>query len=323
MHLITIPLAVCLLFTGCKKDIPVSAGEPTRPERYVATALDPDWPYRYTLDRDQGKWSGEVEVGDGEARLYFDTMQVVSSSDSKIEFGALIGGAGKAVGMSWELTLAPSSDGFEGVLRMTGSESETDPVRLKLVRSPDAVMPSSQVDSKLRSMDDAGYRTEGALRHEVRVAKEEWERESEVVANIAALRRDDGTRKGIRTEWVGPGWVLDRVSPEDSKYFERIVCVYLGGTSVTDEEVREISRLPALRELFLHHTGITDAALGEFEKLRSLRILHLRNTLVSDEGLEKLRALVHLEELYLFETRVSDEGGQRLREQLPDARIEW
>ena len=72
---------------------------------------------------------------------------MVSSSDLKLEFGALIGGPGKALGRSWELTLAPSGDGFDGVLRMTGSESETDPVRLKLVRSPDAVMPSSQVDS--------------------------------------------------------------------------------------------------------------------------------------------------------------------------------
>lgn len=134
---------------------------------------------------------------------------------------------------------------------------------------------------------------------------------------------DDPMRRGIRREWVGPAWVRQQVKTEDSKYFERICSVYLGGTAVTDSDVQAIADLAELRELFLHRTGITNAALENVGRLRKLRTLHLRNTVVSDEGLEKIRDLTSLRELYLFETKISAEGGNQLRSQLPNATIEW
>lgn len=282
-----------------------------------------DCPYRYFLVREQGRWSGEVEFCQGDQSIFFGKLDVISSKEDKIVFTAPIGRPGKILLSGWELSLAPTEYGYRGTLFLLKDDGTKDAgaVDLKFVAKPDAVMPSSEMDEKLLALDTLAYRSEETLRHELVIAKKGWEAESAIEEGIAVLRGDDTLRKGIRREWTGPLWVKDRIKPEESKYFERICIIYLGGTKITDEEVRRICSLKDLRELFLHSTGITDAALAEIGQLESLRLLHLANTRISDQGLEKLRSLTTLQELYLNGTSVTDEGGGRLKEQLPNTVI--
>lgn len=289
---------------------------------YVGGAADPEkWPYRYTLVRDAMGWSGEIEYGS----IFFDRMTVVKddANAEKIRFFSLYGGPGKALPVSWELVLTKSPTGYDGVLTATGAVDGIEPVQLKLLEKADAVMPSSEVEGKVLAMDDAVYRSEEALQHEVALAKRLWEKEAAIATRIAELRNDDAMRGGIRREWTGPAWVKERLKPEESKYFERICCVYLGGTAVTDEDLRAICGLTELRELFLHGTTISDAGLEGVDRLQGLRVLHLKNTMISGESVEKLKTLANLKELYLEETGITEEDCHRLQAALPEAKVTW
>ncbi len=289
---------------------------------YVGTAEDPEkWPYRYTLVRDAAGWSGEIEYGS----LFFDKMTVVKGEpgSDKIRFFALYGGPGKALPMSWELTLTKSATGYDGSLVALDNTKGFEPVKLKLLEKAQVVMPSSELQGKVLGMDDANYRSDEALRHEVEIAKQAWEKESVVAARIAELRAGDEMRKGVRREWVGPLWVKERLKPDEAKYFERICCVYLGGTAVSDEDLKAVCGLTELRELFLHRTAVSDAGLEEVGHLQMLRVLHLGNTMVSSGIIEKLKTLVNLEELYLNDTGISDADGQGLQLLLPKVKVRW
>jgi hypothetical protein len=323
MHLVVTALGVCLLVAACNESGDSAERHAEQPEFYVSKSTDSEWPYRYTLVRTKGQWAGEIEIVSGDDSIFFDKMTVTSSSDQRIRFTAPFGTIGKAFPMDWELALSKSENGLNGLLVAKGKLDEFEPVHLKFVAAKSVILPSDELEGKIRVMDDSGYRTEGALEYEVKMAKQKWEHESMIAERISELRADDEMRQGIRREWVGPAWVRDKVKPENSKYFERICCVYLGGTKVTDRDVQAISNLTELRELYLHRTGISDAALEHIGELQALRVLHLRNTGVSDEGLEKLRDLTNLRELYLFETQISDAGGKKLRSVLPNTDIQW
>jgi hypothetical protein len=324
MKRINVLLLACLLAADCTETSAQTTGKNAEKEFFVGVAVDQQkWPYRYTLVRTSEGWSGEIEFYADGRGIFFATIDVVSSTDDKITFDAPIGGPGKALPMSWEISLTKSKDGFDGVLNSTPASNNLGPIKLHLASSRDAVLPSSKLPAIIKAMDDSRYRTDAALLHEVDLAKQEWDRESAIASRIAKLRNDDTVRGGVRREWLGPDWVRGRLKPEQSRYFERICCVYLGGTSVTDEDVLAISDLREMRELFLYRTAITDAALARIDRLRALRVLALGHTSVSDQGLDKLGTLANLKELYLNETKVSDKGGNRLRSQLRDAKIEW
>jgi hypothetical protein len=173
-----------------------------------------------------------------------------------------------------------------------------------------------------KKLEEAAYMGD-ALPHEVALARQVWLKESAITERIAQLRNDDANGRGIRLEWTGPAWVKSRVTSGESKYFERIWAVYLGGTAVTDADVRALASLTDLRELYLHRTAITDAALTEICSLQKLRVLHLRNTQVSDIGADALSCLTNLNQLFLYETRITEAGGLRLRSRLSRAKVEW
>jgi len=315
---------ICLLIGGSVDK--VVSGEPNAVQRkvYVGTAADPKaWPYRYTLVREKDTWTGEIEILQDDHSLFFSNMEMIPSTDDKLVFGALYRGIGKAFGISWELSLSESKTGYDGILSTKEFKKDFKPVRLTFIESKTGIMPSSERPAKIRAMDDIGYRTEANLQHEVDLARQEWEKESIIASRIAELREDDAIRKGVRREWVGPAWVHDRVKPEESKYFERICCVHIGGTSVTDTDVEAITQLVELRELYLHSTKITNAALVHFDRLHKLRHLHLAGTRISDEGLESLRSLSNLKELYLNQTKTSNEGALKLRAALPATKVVW
>lgn len=317
------PLLIGLLMAECGLQIFAQEPKAAQREIFVTKTADPaGWPYRYTLVREKGQWSGEVEFVQDDFSIFFCDLMKLTSAGDTLTFGALYGGPGKAFGVGWQLTLSPSPTGLDGVLIMLDTQ-DFKPVRLTFVQNNQAVLPSSEREGKLRAIHDSTYRTEEAFRYEVALAKEGWEKESPVAERIAQLRTDNSASKGVHKEWMGPAWVRERVTPEESKYFERICGVYLGGTAATDADVLALSQLTELRILYLHHTGITDAALAHFDRLRMLGILYLNQTKVTDEGLEKLRALPHLKRLYLLQTKITDEGVTRLRKALPDTEILW
>ncbi len=289
---------------------------------YVGTA--PHWPYRYTMVKENGTWTGEIEivVDVNDAGLPFSEMGISSASDQQITFGAPDGVPGKALGCTWELTLQKSAtpEEFSGSLIMTNTE-DFKPVRLQFRLTPNTEMPSSRRPALMREYDDSHYRTDERLRIEVEVARKNWEAESRIATRMAELRSDDSLRGGVRREWIGPHWVHTQVSEEDSKFFERIVGVYLGGTTVSDENVRELSALTELRELFLHSTSVTDKALDSIGNLQSLQMLHLASTQITDQSLENIAQLKNLREIFLNETQVTEAGIARIRQRLPQTKV--
>lgn len=311
--------SLCLAETEAPE---TAAAEPKK--FYVGGAADPEkWPYRYTLVRDAKGWSGEIEYQTGGNSLFFDKITVMQAEGDKIRFAALTGGPGKALLAGWELSLTKSPSGYEGVLVTTSAADGFEPVKLNLLEKADAVMPSSELKGKMAVIHDEGYRTDEALRHEVAVAKRAWEQEAMVATRIAELRKDDESFGGIRREWTGPAWVKERLKPEDAKYFERICCVHLGGTAVTDEDVQAICGLTELRELFLNGTTVSDAGLEKIDRLQGLKLLHLREAPVTGQSVEKLKMLVNLKELSLQETGIPEEDCRRLQAALPEATVLW
>jgi hypothetical protein len=76
--------------------------------------------------------------------------------------------------------------------------------------------------------------------------------------------------------------------------------------SMTDADLKYLSRLTALSTLELHDPRITDAGLISIEGMTKLKILRLMGTQVSSAGLKSLRAMTELNVLTLNGTRVDD-----------------
>lgn len=162
-----------------------------------------------------------------------------------------------------------------------------------------------------------------AIAREVQMARAGWVREQGALRRIADLRSDDPNGRGVKLEWVGPRWVIGRLPCEAEAYFLRAWAVYLGGTQVTDEDMRLIANLEQLRVLLLHRTEITDAGLIYLKALPHLHTLNLRNTKVTDIGAQQLAGLTNLRTVNLCSTGVTDKGGCAMRRALPNAEIEW
>ena len=86
----------------------------------------------------------------------------------------------------------------------------------------------------------------------------------------------------------------------------------LGGTLVTDADVKELAGLKSLQTLNLRGTQVTDAGLKELAGLKSLQSLDLRFTWVTDAGLKELAGLKSLQWLDLGGTQVTDAGLKEL-----------
>ena len=121
------------------------------------------------------------------------------------------------------------------------------------------------------------------------------------------MNRNDGRRRAAA--WLALGLLLlvstgcGRSAPQsfwqslggtallDEK--GEVESLYLGQTSITDNELRKLQTLPHLKRLFLNGTGVTDNGLEHLQKLDQLVHLDLDQTGVSDAG------IVHLLELKL------------------------
>src|SRR5207237_3037875 len=99
-----------------------------------------------------------------------------------------------------------------------------------------------------------------------------------------------------------------KVTRDDKLPGKPVIGVILGGTKVTDGDLKELKDLKQLTTLYLNMTGVTDAGLKELKDLQQLTTLALYNTKVTDAGLKELKHLKQLTSLYLSNTRVTAAG---------------
>jgi thiol-disulfide isomerase/thioredoxin/Leucine-rich repeat (LRR) protein len=89
-------------------------------------------------------------------------------------------------------------------------------------------------------------------------------------------------------------------------------CVSIPGTKVTDAGLAHLARLPQLEYLRLgvyeEGTAVTDEGMRVVGGMRALRYLDLSATKVGDEGLAHLAELSNLESLCIEETAVTNDG---------------
>lgn len=80
----------------------------------------------------------------------------------------------------------------------------------------------------------------------------------------------------------------------------------LGGTSMTDEGLQALAKLPSLRVVQLDRTQVTNRGLEHLAHLGSLEELNLHGTDVVDEGVAHLIGLQNLKSLRLDRTLITD-----------------
>ncbi len=84
----------------------------------------------------------------------------------------------------------------------------------------------------------------------------------------------------------------------------------------TEEDLAKVTFLS------LWDTQITDEGLKDVTKLQKLEKLNLLNTQITDAGLKEVAKLQNLEELDLSGTQVTDGGGAELKKALPNCWID-
>ena len=116
------------------------------------------------------------------------------------------------------------------------------------------------------------------------------------------------------------GQITDAVLA-DVAHVGTITALDLGGSKeLTDEGVRHLARLPALKHLDLSGTAITDRGLEVLRELAALESISLAGTRVTDEGVAHLAHCHELQQVNLSYTRTGDgalralAGKRRLHE---------
>ena len=93
-------------------------------------------------------------------------------------------------------------------------------------------------------------------------------------------------------------------------------------TSLTDQTLMTVGRLPSLKHVDLAGTQVSDAGIARLGNLRQLTSLSLARTAVSDDCIAVLGRLKRLQRLDLSATQLSDAAVSQLAQQLPKCRIE-
>jgi Leucine-rich repeat (LRR) protein len=90
----------------------------------------------------------------------------------------------------------------------------------------------------------------------------------------------------------------------------------LSSTSVSDEDLKSLEKLPTLKALDLQGTWVTDKGIKSLEKLTALKSLSLNGTRVTNEGIKSLEKLQAISALDLGFNEISDDVFKSL-ERLP------
>ena len=92
---------------------------------------------------------------------------------------------------------------------------------------------------------------------------------------------------------------------------------------VNDATLQRVAKRPSVTELYLRGTRITDDGLKNLSGLTNLEKLDLAETDITDAGLRHLMGLSSLKNLDLTGTRVTAEGVAMLKRAIPNVTIEW
>ena len=117
----------------------------------------------------------------------------------------------------------------------------------------------------------------------------------------------EGIHRVRNVEPPGPRWLRDLIGDD---YFVRVVGVHLvridRSSSLAPTLVRDIARLPRLRDLTIFHRDIADDDMEEIAQIGQLRNLKLHRASLTDEGVAHLRHHRTLERLWLQGPGFSD-----------------
>jgi hypothetical protein len=168
----------------------------------------------------------------------------------------------------------------------------------------------------------------GWFAYKVKQAREQRDAVEAIQKAGGQVSYDYGRADASRTKWLQD--LLGR------DFFFDVSGVYLNGTGVsaellrearedgqtsqlryfdahmTDDELAVLKKLPRIKDLTLCNTKVTDAGLANLTDLRQLSRLHLIGCF-SDTGLKHVERLPRLRELSLRGTRVTDDGLKRLQ----------
>ena len=102
---------------------------------------------------------------------------------------------------------------------------------------------------------------------------------------------------------------------------DQIVWLKVGKTKVSDQGMKEISKLKNLNKLHIEHTQITDAGLAPLKGLSRLEYLNVVDTKVSDAGLKNILGSKSLKSVYVWESGVTEIAASELRKSYPNVKI--
>lgn len=105
---------------------------------------------------------------------------------------------------------------------------------------------------------------------------------------------------------------------EDSR---RLKYLSISHPSISDAEMRPISKMANLRYLSLSRSSITDAGLASVVRLPKLEVLLLDRTGITDEGLKHLAKARQLTRLSVQQTGISADAIQHFKQSVPDCEV--
>lgn len=118
---------------------------------------------------------------------------------------------------------------------------------------------------------------------------------------------------GLLAATGSDGWIQAAGGTATRDSAGRIVAVNLHASWVTDSDIAELAKLPALTKLDLSETRITDRGLLDLKTASNLTDLNLYYAeLVSDQGIAVVKSLPHLKRLNLRGTKITDSTLQLL-----------
>jgi hypothetical protein len=116
------------------------------------------------------------------------------------------------------------------------------------------------------------------------------------------------------------------VTPEDISLLltlkEQVIWLDLSRTSITDEDMKSIAALSALRRLSVEHTVISDLGIQFLSPLSNLTYLNVVATKVTDDGIAYLSAAKNLRRVFIYQTSITDAGFEKLQSASPELEID-
>ena len=199
------------------------------------------------------------------------------------------------------------------------------------VHAPSSLMPKQVVELKVRKLlsDDIVHEWQNAGATAGWMETSEFDCTCVYFSDMTTGARQDGV-PGFRFErWPQPEVVAKLPAPDSAfglslkstisdmevKELTRLKNLHtldLRRAKVTDRGLKELASLSNLQVLSLQLTQVTDSGLKELASLKDLRILDLGCTEITDVGLKELAALKHLQILDVGCTQITDVGLKEL-----------